>query len=318
MTNGPYRPRYATRTVRVSHEVTIPGPDDGAPMALTCRWPDADTPRAFVVFCHGLGAGGRDYDELSSFWASHGYFVVHPTFPDSVYSVAAAEPELGIDPNADLSGWTAMPDVRARMHEILHTPFYWLERVRIVHHVLDGAGAVLFSACGTPERPIPLAIAGHSFGAYTSQLFAGAEIDVPGPGASSFRDDRLAAVILLSAQGREQQGLREGSWDAMTGPVLTVTGTRDQGAKGQGWDWKSEPYEFSPPGGKYLAVLEDADHYLGGFASGGAGVAGQRDAVCQLTLAFLDAHVMKEAAATSWLESIVDRIGPAPFLFKRK
>lgn len=66
---------------------------------------------------------------------------------------------------------------------------------------------------------------------------------------------------IRSAQGREQQGLREGSWDR--GPMLNVTGTLDGGAKGQDWRWKVEPYDFAPPGGEYLALLTGADHYLG-------------------------------------------------------
>src|SRR5690606_13641134 len=108
------------------------------------------------------------------------------------------------------------------------------------------------------------AITGHSFGAYTAQLFAGAEIDLPGEGPRNFRDDRFSAAILLSAQGRDQQGLREGSWDGIEGPMLNVTGTLDGGAKGQDWHWKMEPYELAPAGDKYLAVLVGADHYLGG------------------------------------------------------
>ena len=126
--------------------------------------------------------------------------------------------------------------------------------------------------------------------------------------------------MLLSAQGRDQQGLRDGSWDAMDGPVLTVTGTLDRGAKGGDWRWKSEPYDLAPAGGKYLAVLEDSDHYLGGFADNGIQrqVPGQREAVKQITLAFLDAHLRGGPAAGDWLAAIDDRVGDCRLLFKRK
>lgn len=305
--------------VRVRTDVMLPGLTDDLALPLVCRWPEADDPKACVVFCHGLGASGRDYADLSRHWASNGYLVVHPTFPDWVGAVAASEPALGVDPAGDLDGWTSDPRIRPRMFEILHTPFYWLERIRIVRRLMDGLDAVFDATCGAPVAPIPVAIAGHSFGAYTAQLFAGAEIDLPGEGPSSFADDRFAAAILLSAEGRDQQGLREGSWDGIAGPMLNVTGTLDGGAKGQDWHWKMEPYERAPNGDKYLAVLTNADHYLGGVARPDqASVPAQLDAVKQLTLAFLDAYPCASASAKAWLAGISDRVGDCPLLFRRK
>jgi pimeloyl-ACP methyl ester carboxylesterase len=292
---------------------------DGALSPLVCRWPEGREPLAAVIFCHGLGTSGRHYAELSGRWAASGYLVIHPTFPDWVGAVAAAEPGLGIDPSENLEGWAGDARIRPRMHEILHTPFYWLERIRIVTRVMDRLDDVLAATCGRPSKPIPRAIAGHSFGAYTSQLLAGAEIDLPDGETRQFRDERFAAAILLSAQGRDQQGLREGSWGGITGPMLNVTGTLDGGAKGQDWHWKVEPYEFAPPGDKYLAVLTEADHYLGGLARPEQPHNGpQKDAVFQLTLAFLDAYLVRSAAARSWLTSITDRIGACPLHFERK
>ena len=291
----------------------------GGVLPLVCRWPEGMAPKGFVIFCHGLSASGRDYAELSSHWASHGYLVIHPTFPDWVGAVAQAEPQLGLNPADDLSGWADDPKVRGRMYEILHTPHYGLERIRIVRQVMDALDAVLEATCGRLPAPIPGAIAGHSFGAYTSQLFAGAEIDLPGEDPRNFKDDRFAAAILLSAQGRDQQGLREGSWDGIDGPMLNVTGTRDGGAKGQDWHWKVEPYELAPAGDKYLAVLTDADHYLGGIARPDQSpVPEQRNAVEQLTLAFLDAYLTGDAAAKAWLGKTSELVGDCPLLFKRK
>lgn len=318
MTDVPYASDIAVGDVREALDVLAGEPGIGP--GLTCRWPADCAPSGFVLFCHGLGSNGREYGDLARYWARHGYVVIQPTFADAVGRVARDEPELGLDPDADLSRWMQVPDIRARMHEILHAPEHWLERVATVNCVMDRLDKVLEATSGRPDRPIPGAIAGHSFGAYTAQLLAGAEIDLPGGQARRFRDDRFGAAILLSAQGRDQQGLRDGSWDGLDGPVLTVTGTRDQGAKGGDWHWKSEPFDLAPAGGKYLAVLEDGDHYLGGFAENGlqTQVPSQQNAVRQLTLAFLDARVRGRPAARDWLGAIHDRVGDCRLLFKRK
>lgn len=318
MTPSRYASAAASSPVLTGADIELDGLT-GAPLPLVCRWPDGHPPRGVVVFCHGLSASGRDYAGLSEHWAAHGYLVIHPTFPDWIGAVAAAEPGLGLDPEGDLSGWASDQTVRARMFEILHAPWYGLERIRIVGEVMDRLDRILAATCGPLRTPMACAIAGHSFGAYTSQLLAGAVIDVAGKGPQDFRDDRFAAAILLSAQGRDQQGLREGSWDGIGGPMLNVTGTLDGGAKGQDWRWKVEPYEFAPPGEKYLALLDDADHYLGGIARPGQSPQpDHRDAVEQVTLAFLDAYLGKDAAAKAWLATLSDRIGGCKGVFRRK
>lgn len=287
---------------------------------LICRWPEDRAPEGFVVFCHGLGSNGSEYAAISSHWARHGYLVVHPTFRDTIATVAREEPELGLDPRADLSSWTAIPHVKGRMHRILHTPGRWLERLAVVRRLMDALPEILEATCGRQTRLIPGAIAGHSFGAYTAQLLAGAEIDMPNDPARRFHDERFKAAVLLSAQGRDQQGLRDGSWDAMSGPMLNVTGTLDRGAKGGDWRWKSEPYDLAPAGGKYLAVIEDGDHFLGGFTERDTQrrVPAQQEAVKQVTLAFLDAHVRDRPAARNWLGSIDREVGECRLLFRRK
>ena len=305
--------------IKLRTDITLAGVTDGTALPLVCRWPKYSLPRGYVVFCHGLSASGRDYADLSAYWAGCGYLVIHPTFPDWIGAVAAAEPLLGLDPAGDLTDWASDDPVRARMFEILHEPWYWFERIRIVRRMMGGLDAILAATCGRLPTPVPGAIAGHSFGAYTSQLLAGAWIDLPGEGPRNFKDDRFSAAILLSAQGRDQQGLRDGSWDDITGPMLNVTGTLDGGAKGQDWRWKLEPYELAPPGDKYLALLTGADHYLGGIARPDQSPApAHKEAVAQLTLAFLDAYLLRDACAKDWLAGLEDRIGDCMGLFKRK
>ena len=319
MSAGTYSPVYRAGGFAMRTDVEVHGATDAAALPLVLRWPERDDPKGCVVFCHGLGASGHDYAEISEHWARNGYIVIHPTFPDWVGAVVATEPELGVDPADDLDGWSGDARLRPRMFEILHSPRYWLDRIRIVGEVMDHLDTIVAATCGRLPGSVHTAIAGHSFGAYTSQLLAGAEIDLPDGTSRNFRDNRFSAAILLSAQGRDQQGLREGSWDGITGPMLNVTGTLDGGAKGQDWRWKVEPYEFAPPPDKYLALLVDADHYLGGLARPDQSpVPAQRDAVFQLTLAFLDAYVAGSALAKSWLAGVTDRLGDCRLQFRQK
>lgn len=283
---------------------------------LLCRWPAGRGVSGAIVFCHGLGSNGGDYAALSQCWAAHGYLAIHPTFDDSIAVVAAAEPELGLDPEADLSGWTELPALRARMHEILHAPERWLGRAAAAGAVLDALPRILAETCG--GAPPPVAIAGHSFGAFTAQLLAGAEIDLPDAPGASFVDPRCRAAILLSAQGRDQQGLRDGSWARMRGPALIVTGTLDRGANGGGWEWKAEPFTEASAPEQYLAVLEGGDHFLGGFdaESRRPAVPAQAAAVRQLTLQFLDSALLGDLNARAALRATADRIGDCRLSFR--
>jgi predicted dienelactone hydrolase len=314
--NMPWSASCDTHPTAVT-QVSIP---DGTSrdLSLTVRYPSDGKAKAIVVFCHGLGSSGAAYGGLTQLWVEQGYLVIHPTFADSIFEVAGANPDLGLDPaDESLTLWAKKhPEARKKMFQILHDPDHWKDRIRIVQQVLANLPVIL-SATGTQTHDLPMAIAGHSFGAYTAQLLAGVEVDFP-EGPKNFRDDRFTAALVLSGQGRDQQGLRNGSWNQMTGPALTVTGQQDGGAKGQDWRWKCEPYELAPPGGKVLAVLDDANHYLGGMTPEGDTVPYQFAALSLVTTAFLEAYVGQRQCARNWLSLIEDRIANCPVIFRQK
>lgn len=290
----------------------------GLDRPLVCRWPTGKIPAGIVIFCHGLGANGREYATLSHDWAAHGYFVVHPTFDDAIEVVAAQSPELGLNPADDLRRWVTLPAVRAHMHHVLHAPDSWVRRVKTVGVILESLRDILAATCGCPDVPLPIAIAGHSFGAYTSQLLAGVTADLPDHSPRSFADDRFAAAIIISGQGRDQQGLRDGSWDSFTLPALTLTGTLDRGANGGGWEWKSEPFSQASATDQYLAVIDGGDHFLGGFDEDDWRPANpaQAAAVRQITLGFLDAILKRDNKARAALRATSDHIGDCHLSFQ--
>lgn len=298
-------------SIRTAFDVLAGALPPGLPRPLVCRWPEARPVAGVVLFCHGLGGDGRGYASLSESWAEAGHLVVHPTFDDAIALVAAAEPSLGLDPAADLRGWATDPAALRFMHGVLLSPSSWLARLAQASATLDALPRVMAETCGTLAGPLPVAVAGHSFGAYVAQLLAGAVIDLPGEPGRSFADPRLAAAIILSGQGRGQQGLRDGSWDRMTLPALTVTGTRDRGATGLGVDWKSEPFALASAPGQHLVVIEDGDHHLGGFDDDDPRHAApaQAAAVRAITRLFLDEALTHDAEAGARLRAIGDRLG---------
>ena len=71
-----------------------------------------------------------------------------------------------------------------------------------------------------------IAVAGHSFGAHTTLLVAGAKLALPIVGGTATADPRPRCFIALSPQGTGPGTDRE-TWSAITRPVLVMTGSLD-------------------------------------------------------------------------------------------
>ena len=258
-----------------------------------------------IVWCHGLGGDRTSGAALAAAWAAAGYGVLLPTFNDSIRLVARRHPELGLGDDAVPGRWAGHERARTLMMTGMLGWPWRADRLAVLSAVLDRAPSIL---AGRPvEAEVArLGVGGHSFGAYLAQLVAGAVIDCPLGPATSFRDERVRAVVIASGQGRDQAGLADGSWDRLTLPLLNITGTRDRGATSDDPAWKWEPFSLSPPGHKNQLVIDDADHGLGGVGGASAlfpPVPAQLDLVREVTTTFWDAYLADRPAALTRLDS---------------
>ncbi len=143
---------------------------------------------------------------------------------------------------------------------------------------LEDAGAALHWARGQC-RTGPAVFAGHSMGAVTVMIEAGAKNKL---GLDS--DDRFDGYIALSPQGKGQI-FPAGAWHDIRKPVLLVTGTRDEPLEGK-WQTRTEPFADMPAGCHWLAVVDGATHF--NFAGFGYGHGDIEAKVLPLVERFLD------------------------------
>ncbi len=243
------------------------------------------------MFSHGDGGSAKDLRSLLRFWATRGYAVLAPSHADPPSAKSANDPKA------------------------------WENRARDLAFVIDSLPQV-------SERVAPLAgkldaarigAGGHSYGAYTAGLLAGATVDVPkGEKGKSFADPRPKAFLLLSPPGPGTRGLTKVSWANVARPVMVVTGSRDKGAKGQDPSWRLDGCRLSPPGDKFCLLLRGASHlsFTGQYAEPGASLSGRGKGappaeeevaifkdVKAASVAFWDAYLRGDAAAKAFLES---------------
>lgn len=209
-------------------------------------YPDGAGPFPVIVYSHGAGGSGQTGRVLARFWATHGFVVLAPSHADSV---------KGRDPTLE--------SVRETAADTAVDPKAWENRVRDVSFVIAASAAV---EARVPELKgrlddARIGVAGHSYGAFTAELLAGATVDLPkSTKARSFADPTPKAFLLLSPPGKGQQGLTEKSWAAVDRPLMVVTGSRDWGVKNQDPSWRLDPYQLSPPGNKYAAFIDEAGY----------------------------------------------------------
>lgn len=255
---------------------------------------DLAAPAPVVIFSHGLG-GSRDGAEyLGQAWAGAGYvavFLQHPGSDDAVWRGEGLRP--------------------AQMMEALRRAA--ADPANAVHRPLDVTFAIdQLDVVNREPGPLRghldlerIAVAGHSFGAYTALAVAGLRLG-PGAGRMTLADPRVACAIVLSApQPRPGQDL-EAHYGGIRTPLFVMTGTADTSPldAGRAPEDRQLVFEHAREAERVLVVFQDGDHMV--FSGRRRGAALPSDAPMQAmivkgSLAFLAQHLRGDVASAAYL-----------------
>lgn len=210
----------------------------GRAVPVRIRMPDGQGKAPVILFSHGLGGsldGGTNWAEA---WRDAGFIVINLQHPGSDRSII-------------MSGRIA-----AAM-----SPLQLQARVQDSGFVLDELGRRRREgACDLTRADLDhIGMSGHSFGAHTTLALSGQRFPMLGGEA----DSRIKASVAFSpappARGSDAQ-----AFGAITMPVFSITGTEDVTAALPNVSAadRERPFRAMPPGGKYLLVLEGANHMV--------------------------------------------------------
>lgn len=241
-------------------------------------------PFPIIIFSHGYGGSDHGYEALVSYWTSYGYVCIRPSHADAgalkdtmsdLLAMRADQRQSANNRNrqrqADNAAQAKPRPNAAELIWAKEREPQWRDRVRDVVLILDSLNDL--------EKEYPelqgkmdharIGVGGHSYGAFTSMLVAGAKTFSNPPLALS--DARVKAMIAMSPQGiSANRGLTADSWNDVHIPSMYMTGSRDFGAnETEGPDWHRLPFDHSPAGDKYFVLIKGATHMtFTGMASG--------------------------------------------------
>jgi len=287
----PYAKRGSLRTTVIYDEWRDNARQRTVPVRIT-RPADPHGTYPVVLFSHGLG-GSRDAGSLwAEHWASHGYLVLHLQHPgsdESLWKDQAGNPlanlKQGMNPRQLVA---RVEDVRFALSELVRRR--------------DAGEAALAGA--DPSR---VCMAGHSFGAQTTQAVAGQRFLLPMAAQRDLASAPIKAAMAFSPNARHNAGSLDWQFANIRMPFLSLTGTEDMVPQltDQPASDRLLPHQHMPPGGKVLVNFEGADHMVfGGHKLRRAETPldrAVRDDVKALTLAFLDAYLRDDRRAQQWL-----------------
>lgn len=273
-------------------------------------WPTAAAkarPVPLIVFSHGLGGSRRGYRYLGEGWSARGFASLHLQHVGSDQSVWAGNP-LTLFDRLDKAGQEREAVERAR--DVTHGLDRLLDRKGPYHAAIDRTR---------------IAAAGHSYGANTTLLVAGAQV-VRNGAVLGYRDPRVGAGIVISAPpfyGETDLGAVLG---AVAIPTLHVTATDDTirlpGRFSPVQD-RIDIFSAVPTSRKALVVFQGGSHsiFTDRSLTGGATLNPQvKQATVAVGLAFLDLAFNGDPAplqawTTAWKPILA--AAPAPFPVSR-
>ena len=229
-----------------------------------------------VVFSHGIGGSRDGYSYLGRYFAAHGVGSLHVQHVGSDRQIWSGNP---------LTLPARLSDA-AQVSEALH-------RVQDLRYALD---QILAAPAGALFDTRRIVAAGHSYGANTTMLISGAQVEQQGQ-KLSLRDPRISAAILISAPPFYGMGDPSKILSGIDVPTLHITATEDviqipgyvSGFQDRMDIFNATGSERAVP--KVLAVFKDGSHSIFTDRAGTGGVnlnPRVKIATRQLALAFLN------------------------------
>lgn len=257
--------------------------------ALDTAKPDETWP--VVLFSHGLGGTRENYGTYGKHWSSWGYVVVHVQ-------------HLG----SDDSVWRGNPQPMEAMQKAALDPANLLGRPDDIHFVIDE----LERRSKVEGWPLAgridvarLAVAGHSFGAYTALAAGGRDLVNPLTRAKTeLGDARVKCVIAMSPQGKAHERTNL-TWEDFATPAFHMTGTKDESPiRGDSTPAERRiPFDTITRADQFLLILDGARHDA--FGDADRPLRRRESSYMPLILpsstAFLDAYLKNDATALAWL-----------------
>ena len=247
--------------VRTLDRIDLVDPARGRTLPTRIHMPAAPGPWPVILFSHGFGGSLSAFGETGRYWAARGMVVIHPTQSDSVQ---VPDPTLPAeDARAVRQALAAAMGARptgAALAEVMERPIFLRSRladIAFLQSLVRARDARLPAPVRDRIDPARMGMAGHSFGAYLTLVVCGARLspEPPPPLPSGFR-----AGMAISGQGSGRLGLKKGTFDRMSLPLFSVTGSQDFGAAGETPDWRLEAFRSAGPGRQYAAILDGFRH----------------------------------------------------------
>jgi dienelactone hydrolase len=235
---------------------------------------DANTKAPLVIFSHGIGGSREGYSYIGKYLAANGMAALHVQHVGSDRGLWFGNPIQMVGRLQD-----AAKDTEA------------IDRTKDMRFALDRVLAdAELNARIDAQR---IAAAGHSYGANTTMLLAGARVQRDGA-AMDLADPRIKAAVIISAPPFYGEGDPSEILKSMRVPSLHITATGDEikipGYYSSAQDRVAVYEAANSLPGKMLAVFKEGSHsmFTDRLGTGGEALNPQvKKATRELMLAFL-------------------------------
>jgi predicted dienelactone hydrolase len=266
-------------------QLELPGPKHLVPIKVYLPENTVE-PAPVVLFSHGLGGSREGSAYVGEHWSAAGYIVVAMQHPSS-----------------DESVWKDLPNGKrmGALKEAANVETF-MDRISDVATVFDYLEGGLYESINPLYGRIDLshiAMAGHSYGAVTSQAIMGQNFRHPSD--TPFFDDRIDCVILMSPSASKRLS-NEVAFGHITLPVLCMTGTEDGSPLDRATTPESRKQVFAalPKGQAYQIVFDGGTHSIFSDRSKDSHY---HDAIMRITTVFLNAYLKEDLKALAHLRS---------------